>query len=70
MTTEREVTLRKHFGMAHHIANMLITNSSIAQGVIADNKSLVSFQTIKLEEQTKELLEYIRVLGNSKEDSQ
>lgn len=67
--TEREQILRNHFLVSTLLANMLQTNSSIAHGIIADNRSLANLHTIKLELQIKELLEYVQKLGESKEES-
>ena len=61
--SEREIRLRQHFLVTNHIARLIEINSSIAHGIVNDNPPQVSFQSIKMEQETKELLEYVQELA-------
>ena len=62
LSVEAELRLRQHVVFTQHLAEMISTNTKISMGIIRGNPIQISYQLIKLKQETETLLEAIEKL--------
>ena len=67
--TEKEQAIDKQMHIAVILSNLVDINNTIIGAINFNNKTCFDYQKIKLEEEAKDLLEYIQKLGNKEEEN-